>query len=166
MKNIYLYQSESIKSNYAKVKLYGLESRSLENNKYSLNKASVTFPSNFTELNSNPRISLSLSYIPLQKSANFTQNLVIVSIFDLETTNQLQIRSEGFISIEIPFNLKDFETQSFNCLFFNYSSEKWSDQGCFISNFTPDSIICKCNHLSSFTAGFFQLSSENNLDLI
>ena len=166
VKNMYYNQSESVISDNAETQLYGLESYALESSTYSLNNASVTFPSKTSDLNltHEQKIALSLTYIPLEKSFNFTQNLMLITIFNLETSTQISIKSDTSITIEIPFDQANNQNQTYTCLYFNYSFENWDDQGCFVLNYTPYSIICECNHLSTFTVGI-EISFENNAEL-
>ena len=152
VKNLYIDKSEVIESLNVKTKLIGLESYKLEDSKYSLSKASVEFSFNNSDLslNSYESLALSLTCISLEKSENFQQNIMIISVFNLESNELISIQSKSSILIETPFDHDNNQNLPYNCLYFNYPSGEWDDQGCSVSNFTEYSIICECTHLSTF----------------
>jgi len=64
----------------------------------------------------------------------------------------------SYIKFEVPLasrpTLSDNLTETRVCQYLNTTSQAWTDEGCYVEALLDDSVICSCNHLSSFTAGF------------
>jgi len=84
------------------------------------------------------------------------------SILSLSLNNQSLLFHQGEVSII--FNHIDVVSQNWerNCVFWDFDSLSWSNEGCFSVNSTLSQTECKCNHLTNFGLIFDINGALNN----
>ncbi|CAG9333801.1 unnamed protein product [Blepharisma stoltei] len=137
-----------------------MESKDLDDFQlYSSSKsASVALPSNFSSIlassTSESEVGIAMTLLKAPKNPDsLSSSVVDFSIYDRQSNQKIELNMTfSYILIEIPvWNLKSsaFVPQ---CAFLNTKSMNWSTQGCTKQQIKSESIICSCNHFTSFAA--------------
>ncbi|XP_072306419.1 uncharacterized protein [Eucyclogobius newberryi] len=73
------------------------------------------------------------------------------------------VQSKGVDNVTFTFELQNNSLYSPQCVFWNFSlfdnSGGWDDEGCTLVNSSSSSVVCQCNHLTSFSV---LMSTFNN----
>ena len=159
-RNVKSGEVESIKSRNTHTKLYGLDTNNVEYSKFSFRDVSINFDSELTNFNTSHEFVLSVTFISLATSDTLAQNLLLIKTYDAYSDTELRLQFNRPIYINVPFDSK-YHGQPKSCLYFDYTSLKWDDQGCKLNDYTRYSVTCNCSHLSTFTAGTFIINPVN-----
>lgn len=141
---------------------------------YSMSSAdtSITLPGTFADLPEVQKsISLGLSLSTITPASNgITENFSLVefSVFSDNEILKLELGDEK-VFISIPVENIDQNSQIL-CVFLDVVN--WNKTGCFLDSISDTVVVCKCNHLSLFSAGdafnsaFDVLASSNIVTII
>lgn len=71
------------------------------------------------------------------------------------TTNSGMLKEDQKVSVDMAFrpqhNPKEFQLNSYACVYWNISMNDWDTRGCKKEGFTGGFLHCSCNHMTSFT---------------
>lgn len=127
-----------------------------------------SFPGDFSESVSSAFLSESLFMTTTIIKSDTTEQNAVPYIADLVLYDYLNLNSPSLhlntnITISIPISKLDDSLDASNtkCVFLDVETNQWDTTGCYFDSFENSSAICKCNHLTSFSAGdFFKAAPE------
>ncbi|XP_063078227.1 adhesion G-protein coupled receptor F3-like [Engraulis encrasicolus] len=98
----------------------------------------------------------------LPSKVNGTEFLTLNDSIVLSATLENASDHKANITMMFPFNnTAGPPNATFQCVFWNINESTWSSEGCVTEKDEDDNIVCKCNHLTSFSA----LMAKNPEDL-
>ncbi|CAG9326220.1 unnamed protein product [Blepharisma stoltei] len=118
--------------------------------------ASITLASNTESFISNDYVGTSfVLYDPIPGGANASFSLVSFTLTDLSTHDAIPLNNTSYNYISIPVEfINNSSNATLNCSYLEEGLSKWKTDGCVLDSFNTTVIICKCSHLSIFSAFF------------
>ncbi|CAG9321665.1 unnamed protein product [Blepharisma stoltei] len=129
----------------------------LSNHKFTLNQASFTLGSNISDYFKDIEdVGIILAvYNPTHNSTDAPWfSLVSFRLINLKTYKEFYLNDTSYNTINIPVqNYQESKKDNpIYCTFLDHNGTRWQSTGCFLDSFNETDVVCKCNHLSIFSA--------------